>query len=115
MKKLFYFVLVIFVIIMGSVLSAQARGHGHFSSRGSVWIGTGWGPWWNAPVYQYYWEPTFDIEEQSPVYSVPAPQSEEQYYWYYCPDSRNYYPYVKKCPEGWLKVVPSPAPPDLKE
>jgi hypothetical protein len=29
--------------------------------------------------------------------------------WYYCPDSRAYYPYVRKCPGGW-ETVPAVPP-----
>jgi hypothetical protein len=28
---------------------------------------------------------------------------------------KGYYPYMKKCPKGWMKVVPSPEPPDGEE
>jgi hypothetical protein len=31
-------------------------------------------------------------------------------YWYYCPSSNAYYPYVKDCPEGWQQVAPQPPP-----
>ena len=30
-------------------------------------------------------------------------------YWHYCRNPEGYYPYVKKCPEGWLQVAPQPA------
>jgi hypothetical protein len=116
MKKIAYFILVIVVLFFSTVLPAQARGHGHVFFGGSVLIGPGWGPWWwGAPAYPYYgWEPPV-VEEQTPVYEEPMPQPENEYYWYFCPESRNYYPYVKRCPKGWLKVVPSPAPPDFEE
>jgi len=47
---------------------------------------------------------------QSPP--VPPPYSGSSF-WYYCADSKLYYPYVQQCPAGWLKVVPNPntAPP----
>lgn len=123
MKKSLYFVLVIVALLFAGALPVQARGHGHFSFSGGVWIGPGWGgwgPWWGgAPAYpyyyDYYWAPPVVDQEQSPVYVQPTPQVEEQSYWYFCPDSRNYYPYVKRCPSGWLKVVPPPAPPDWRE
>jgi len=49
------------------------------------------------------------IQQQTPVYEMQTPQQEE-YYWYFCPDSKNYYPYVKQCPNGWLKVIPPQGP-----
>jgi hypothetical protein len=45
----------------------------------------------------------------------PAPQPEEPNYWYYCHNPEGYYPYVKKCPSGWMKVVPSPPTTDQEE
>jgi len=29
-------------------------------------------------------------------------------YWHYCSNPEGYYPYVKKCPDGWLPVAPQP-------
>jgi hypothetical protein len=117
--------------------------HGYSSFRGSIWIGPGWGGWggwdpwwWGSPAYPYYYpyynsfyypyyspyyrpyyysEPPVITEQQPPAYAQPAPEPEEQYYWYFCPDAKNYYPYVKHCPKGWLKVVPRETPPDVKE
>ena len=43
--------------------------------------------------------------EQAPAAQAQAPAS----YWYYCSDSRAYYPYVKDCPGGWQRVSPQPA------
>ena len=33
-----------------------------------------------------------------------------QDWWYYCEDSRGYYPYVKSCLSGWKRVPPAPPP-----
>jgi len=117
--------------------SEHYRGPGHYrgggyyhgprySYGGGVWIGPGWlDPWWGYPYYSYpyypypynpyYAAPPVATQQQPQVYVEPAPQQEDQNYWYYCPKSKGYYPYVKKCPEGWLKVVPSPAPQDEGE
>ena len=35
-----------------------------------------------------------------------ATQSEPASSWYYCNDTKAYYPYVRECPSGWLQVVP---------
>jgi len=52
------------------------------------------------------------VQQQPTVYiEQPAPQVRPQQpagYWYYCGDSRAYYPYVKECPAGWQRVAPSP-------
>lgn len=123
MKKTICLVLVVVAMLFSSVVPGYADRHGHFSFRGGVWIGPGWGgwgPWWwgppGYPYYRdYYGEPPVVIQQQSPEYVQPSPQPEQQYYWYYCPDSKNYYPYVKKCPGGWLKVVPPQSPSDERE
>jgi hypothetical protein len=69
----------------------------------------------------YYYPPYYDqwpamAPASPPVYieqgqAEPAPAPEEaQAYWYYCPNAKSYYPYVKQCPEGWQRTVPQPVP-----
>lgn len=95
--------------------------HGsHFS--GSVWIGPGWGYYdpfyypyyYNYPAYPYYYSPPTVVVPQEPQeYISPDTQQEEEggQYWYYCRKPQGYYPYVERCPGGWLKVVPDTTPP----
>jgi len=126
MKKTICLVFTVLVLVLASSLPGYVYGAGYGGGgwhgggwHGGVWIGPGWGwgPWWWGagypyyPYYPYYPEPVV-IQQQPSVYVQPTPQREEQYYWYFCQDSNNYYPYVKKCPKGWLKVVPAPAPQD---
>ncbi|HYW04335.1 MAG TPA: hypothetical protein VFA86_10380 [Gammaproteobacteria bacterium] len=80
------------------------------------WYGPYFGWWWvlgttwylyPAPVYPY---PTVVVEPAPPAAvvnepSAPAPPQ----YWYYCPESQSYYPYVSDCPGGWQKVPASPS------
>lgn len=115
MKRIFFLILAISVLLFAGVLPVSAHGRGFV--RGGIWIGPGWGPWWGPPVYPYYYAPPpVVIQPQPPVYEQQAPQVEEQqYYWYFCPDSKTYYPYVKQCPSGWMKVVPPPGPPKGRE
>ncbi|MDR1163427.1 MAG: hypothetical protein LBM17_06295 [Candidatus Accumulibacter sp.] len=52
--------------------------------------------------------------EAVPVDTVAArpvvrAQAAAETYWYYCAASKNYYPYVDKCPSGWRKVPSRPA------
>ncbi len=123
MKKTVCLVLIFFALLFVGVLPVYAgghghggHGHGHFFFGGNVWIGPGWGGWgpwwWGAPYYPYY---PYYYPQQSSEYVEQTPQVEEQTYWYFCPDAKNYYPYVKRCPSGWLKVIPSSAPPDGSE
>jgi hypothetical protein len=116
MKKAVCLVFAFLVFFLAISLPAQA--HDRVFFRGSVWIGPGWGgggPWWWGPpyypYYPYYPEPPVVIQQQPPAYVEPTPQPEGQYYWYFCQDPQGYYPYVKKCPSGWLKVIPQ-TPPD---
>jgi hypothetical protein len=96
---------------------AWSRGHGHFHSR--VVVGVGFGPWWGPPWWYYpypypypyvYAPPPTVVVQEPPVYvqqqAAPAPAPES--FWYYCPSSKSYYPYVQSCPEAWVKVPPRP-------
>jgi len=103
-------------------------GHGgHFGHRhgggfsGDIWIGPGlgfWDPFFYPYYYPYYPYPyyapstTVVVPEQSREYIMQTPQPQETGYWYYCKDAKGYYPYVKRCPGGWMRVVPSSSPPD---
>lgn len=43
---------------------------------------------------------------------TPLPKA--QFYWYYCKNPSGYYPYVKQCPSGWMKVVHDNVSPQLR-
>ena len=62
------------------------------------------------PGYAYYGAP-YAVQQQQQVY-VEQPQAQQPQqpsgYWYYCNDSRAYYPYVKECAAGWQRVAPQP-------
>ena len=83
---------------------------GHF--EGGIWFGPGWGFWdpLYYPYYPYYAPPATIVPQQPEEYILPAPQRDEAGYWYYCKGSRGYYPYVNRCPGGWLRVLPSTPP-----
>lgn len=125
MKKLICIVLTLVVVIMANSLPAYAARGGHFGHGGGhvgVFIGPGFGGagWWGSypyyPYYPYYAAPPVIIQQpQSDMYVQPAPQAEETQYWYFCPDPQGYYPNVKKCPKGWMKVVPPANPPAGEE
>jgi hypothetical protein len=112
MKKSLVVILATVVLLLGYSLPGEAR------FRGGVYIDP-WGPWWGAPYgygypgygYPYYPAPPVVIQQQPQEYvQQPAAQPEQQQYWYYCSEAKGYYPYVKKCPGGWMRVVPTPAP-----
>jgi hypothetical protein len=116
---------------------ADARGghrhHGH--SHGHVHFGFAFGAplFYPGPVYypypRYYepypvYVPPPQYIEQSPPEAAPAPPSppapagpsqggsaQSGQYWYFCPDSQTYYPYVQTCASQWQQVVPRSGPP----
>ena len=96
---------------------------GYYRGGAGVYIGGPfWGPSWYYPSYYYpysfYSSPYYygygsavEVPSTPPVY-IERPQSEPdsppQGVWYYCPDSKKYYPYVKECPGGWQTVPAQP-------
>ncbi len=114
MKRVVRISLTVMALLLVSVMASEAHFHG------GIWIGPGWGPgWWGPPYpyYPYYAQPPVIIQQPAPEPEIymQQPQAEEPSYWYYCPNPKGYYPYVKQCPNGWMKVVPSPPPPQRKE
>lgn len=107
-------IIVLFLVLFPGISMPVYAGH----VRADIWLGPVWGPWWGMPLYQpypYYPYPQAPvvIEREPQIYVQPAPQQqEEQNYWYFCREADKYYPYVKQCPGGWLKVIPSTIPPD---
>jgi hypothetical protein len=106
--------------VRGSTVHAGARVGVYFSAP---FIAS---PWWYSPYpysypYSYpytygygpyYYPPPVYIQEQPSVYverqSPPpaAPQAQPEPYWYYCQDSKTYFPYVQTCATPWQRVVP---------
>ncbi|MEN8779882.1 MAG: hypothetical protein ABF292_02145 [Desulfobacterales bacterium] len=64
-------------------------------------------PWY---PYGFYSQPPVIVQQQPPVVVQPEQRSDD--YWYYCQNPQGYFPYVKSCPGGWMKVVPQPTPPN---
>ena len=114
-KRLFCFVAVLLLgaTSMSPAFADRVRYRGHVGV--GVAVGPVWGPWYYPPPYYYPpyppYPPTVIIERPAPppVYieqSPPAPARTD--YWYYCQSRGGYYPYVKECPDCWLKVAPQP-------
>ncbi|HTP60491.1 MAG TPA: hypothetical protein VMJ14_00255 [Burkholderiales bacterium] len=62
------------------------------------------------PYYPAYYPPV--AVPQQPTTYVEQPQQQQPAptgYWYFCPASQAYYPYVKECSAGWQHVAPQPA------
>ncbi len=109
-------------------VSPEAQAHGRV--RGGVtfqfgyhWPGYWWGPGYWGPRYVYppvvydyyprvYGPPVVVAPADPPVYiERDAPeQAATPTWWYWCPDAKAYYPYVKACPGEWQRVPPQPLP-----
>lgn len=114
MRRIVRIVLALLIVAMASAQPALADrggrgGHGH-GGGGRVGVGVFLGPgfWWPYPYYPYYpyYPPPVVVERPTEFYVQPEPQTEATRYWYYCKDPAGYYPTVKSCPNGWMKVVP---------
>lgn len=90
--------------------------------HGGIWIGVpiwgvpypyhpypyGYYPYGYPPPYYYNEPPPVVIQQQPETYIQKAPATApEQTYWYYCPSPQGYYPAIKECPKGWMRVVPT--------
>lgn len=85
---------------------------GYYGSFGYRNYGYGY-PYFYPPLYPYpsYYPPVVVVPSEPPVYiqkETIRPAQPSNYYWYYCRNPEGYYPYVKQCPTGWLKVAPQP-------
>ncbi|RPI37872.1 MAG: hypothetical protein EHM54_02055 [Nitrospiraceae bacterium] len=102
-------------------------GHHYSDSHFGVVIGGpywGWGypwyypsyypysyPYYNPYYYPYYYPPAVSVPSTPPTYierTRPESSSKPFDLWFYCPDSKTYYPYVKECPGGWETVPAKP-------
>lgn len=137
MKRLIRPVLATVLLILGIALSgaamAQRHGEGRWGGHGEGhWRGHEggrlhlgfyfgspfYGPRYYPAPYYYppaYYPPVVVVPASPPVYieqsnaqPAPGPATSQQNWWYYCTDSRTYYPYVKDCPGGWQRVAPQP-------
>lgn len=98
----------------GSVARSGHPAHAPHATRNGVYFAAPLliAPWF-YPSPDYYdtpplpASPTVYIEQGA----APPEQMQQPYYWYYCADSKTYYPYVDDCPGGWQQVVPDTTPP----
>lgn len=96
--------LLLFVVLVTA--SAASFAHG----RGRVQLGIHFGfplyaPYWYYPPPPVYYYPVPVAPASPPVYVERNDNSQD---WYYCEQTRGYYPYVKECPGGWKRVPPAP-------
>lgn len=98
-------------------------GWGHYNG----YYGTGFGvmigdPYWGWPwYYPLYAYPYANYNPYVPAVTMQSDEPQEYIQrsdkvsppdssgvWYYCPESKIYYPYVKECPGGWQTVPAQP-------
>lgn len=110
-------VLLIAAMLLG--LTQAAGAHAHSRARVGVYIGAPlvFAPFayhYYRPYYYppYYYPPAVVVRPAPPPVYIerdpPAPAQQSGNYWYYCPDSQTYYPYVDRCAVPWQRVVPQP-------
>jgi hypothetical protein len=117
-------ILVTIGLLFAMPMSGQANSTHYFFGFN---LGMGIPPYYGPPAWgprPYYWGPP--AVAVAPPYPYPAPpvvvvpqqpqvfvqrNQQESDYWYYCGNPQGYYPYVKSCPGGWMKVVPETVPP----
>ena len=91
------------------------HGGGHFGL--GVFIGPSFGWYYPGPSY-YYPSPSYYYPSRAGVPSAPPVYIEQegegyaaqQAYWYYCTESKTYYPYVTQCAGEWHRVPAQPPP-----
>jgi hypothetical protein len=81
-------------------------GYGGYGGYGYGGYG-GYGFGFGAPYYAY--PPVVAVPTAPPVYIQQQQPQPQINYWHYCRNPEGYYPYVKKCPDGWLQVAPQPS------
>ena len=113
MTRLIKSTLIAALAAAGALASGSALAW-HHGGRAHVGVFIGGPVWWGYPYPYYAYPPTVVVREAPPTQyieqSAPDASAQQQGYWYYCADSKTYYPYVKDCPGGWQKVVPQTQP-----
>lgn len=69
--------------------------------------------WYYPPPVYYYPPPLVAAPAAPPVYieqgeQQATPAAPVEPYWYYCPESKTYYPYVRECRSPWQRVPARP-------
>lgn len=97
-------------LVLGALLSASASAaHTRFGFYFGVPL---YAPAWYYPPPAYYYPPAVMAPPVAPsVYVEQAQPQAADNSWYYCPDSKTYYPYVQQCASAWQRVPARPTSP----
>ena len=82
------------------------------------WYGGRFGWWWVVSgVWFFYPVPVYPYPDPyvPSSFAAPPPPPDDappvaDQFWYFCPASNAYYPYVPACPTGWQQVPANPNP-----
>jgi hypothetical protein len=96
-------------IALGTLASSPASADHAHASFGFFVGGPVWYPYPYYP-YPYPYPPVVVRPAPQTAYIEQGGEEDPQSYWYYCAESKTYYPYVKECPGGWQRVVPQATP-----
>ena len=116
------------VLALGIAFAVPAFADGRVRLGVSIGVplGAPYGPpYYPGPYYAYppyYANPYYDypprvvvVPSSPPTYiergQEAGAEAPSNAYWYYCAESKAYYPYVKHCPGGWQRVAPQPPQP----
>ena len=111
---------------LGLVMLAALAAAGSAAAGSRIVFGLHFGlPLYGHWPHEYYYPPYPYYYYPPPVYYYPAPPSvvyappptiesappaaPVNPTWFYCAESRGYYPYVRECPGGWQRVPAAPA------
>lgn len=117
MKRYSKMVAVLILLAAGAAASQSAMAHGGVRFGVNIGIPLYWPGYYPGPYYPYpayaYPAPAYGYSAAPPAAYVEqgVPQTapvQSQADWYYCPNSKSYYPYVRDCPGGWQRVSPQP-------
>jgi len=124
-KQFQFFCILVAFVLSGVTTSPSATAHGGRFNRFNFGIHLGYPGYYGYGYYDpFFYSPAFypppvlplapavTMPYTPPVYiqqqeqaTTPQLQSND---WYYCQEKDGYYPYVKQCPSGWLRVDPQP-------
>ena len=93
------------IVFLLAILASESAFAG-----GRVAIGVSFGfplGYYAPPPYYYYPAPVVVSRPVTYIERREVARASTDW-WYYCEQSRSYYPYVKSCPGGWQKVEPTP-------
>jgi hypothetical protein len=105
--------IILLLTLSGTVASINALAHGpHHGGHVRFGIVVGAPGYWYYPPPYYYppYAPVVVVPSSPPVYvernDLQSTPDRSGSYWYYCADTKSYYPYVKECPTPWQQVEP---------